>query len=106
MEGDENMSSIPEMIETLSHCCHCKEVQPCVGCPYNGGKVEILQYLKDLRGDFTDRERELLSLGILRLMQDSDRAYGEINSDVARIEIKHYRDELQALNVKVLDIGR
>ena len=55
---------------------------------------------------FTDRERELLSLGLLRLMQDSDRAYGEINSDLARIEIKHYRYELQALNVKVLDMGR
>lgn len=99
------MSNIPSMIEAIRHCYNCNVPQSCVGCAYNGSKAEILQYLKDLRGDFTDRERELLSLGLLRLMHEADRAYGEIDSDAARSAIKAYRDELQALNIKVLDMG-
>lgn len=92
------------MRSDLRHCYECKESQPCMGCPYNGSKLEIMQYLGNLNGDFTDRERELLSIGLLRLMHEADRAYGEIDSDAARSAIKSYKDELQALNIKVLDM--
>lgn len=54
--------------------------------------------------NFTDRERELLSLGLLRLIHEADRAYREIDSQAAQDAIKAYRDELQALNCKVLDM--
>lgn len=56
--------------------------------------------------NFTERECELLSLGLLRLIHESDRAYGEIYSEAAQGAIKAYRDELQALNCKVLDMDR
>lgn len=75
-----------------------------MGCPYNGSKLEIMQYLGNLNGDFTNRERELLSLGLLRLMHESDHAAVVIDSDAVRSALKSYRDELQALNIKVLDM--
>lgn len=56
--------------------------------------------------NFTDRERELLSLGLLRLMHEVDHARGIIDSDAVRSALKDYRDELQALNIKVLDMGK
>ena len=55
--------------------------------------------------NFTDRERELLSLGLLRLIHESDRAASMIDSNAVRSALKYYRDELQALNIKVLDMG-
>lgn len=56
--------------------------------------------------DFTNRERELLSMGLLRLMHEVDHARGIIDSDAVRSALKDYRDELQALNIKVLDMGK
>lgn len=56
--------------------------------------------------NFTDRERELLSLGLLRLIHEADHAAGVIDSDAVQSALKDYRDELQALNIKVLDMER
>lgn len=56
--------------------------------------------------NFTERERELLSMGLLRLMHEVDHARGIIDSDAVRSALKDYRDELQALNIKVLDMGK
>ena len=53
---------------------------------------------------FADRERELLSLGLLRLIHEADRAMGVIHSEAAQTALKAYRDELQALNLKVLEM--
>lgn len=96
------MDSINEMRSNLRRCYDCAETQACLGCPFNGDKLDIIQYLSDLRGNFTDRERELLSIGLLRLMREADKAYGEIDSNAARSAIKAYRSELQSLNTKVL----
>ena len=54
--------------------------------------------------DFTERERELLSLGLLRLIHEADHAGGILHSDAVQDALKAYRDELQALNLKVLDL--
>lgn len=54
--------------------------------------------------NFTERERELLSLGLLRLIHESDHAASMIDSDALQSALKDYMDELQALNIKVLDM--
>lgn len=54
--------------------------------------------------NFTGRERELLSLGLLRLIHEAGHATGIIDSDAVQSALKDYRDELQALNIKVLDM--
>ena len=52
--------------------------------------------------DFTDRERELLSLGLLRLIHEADQAARGIDSAAVQAALKAYTGELQALNLKVL----
>jgi len=54
--------------------------------------------------ELTERERELLSLGLLRLIHEADHAGGVLHSDAVQDALKAYRDELQALNLKVLDV--
>lgn len=56
--------------------------------------------------ELTERERELLSLGLLRLIHEADRAIGVIHSKAAQTALKAYRDELQALNLKVLELEK
>ena len=56
--------------------------------------------------ELTDRERELLSLGLLRLIHEADRAMGVIHSEAAQTALKAYRYELQALNLKVLELEK
>lgn len=53
--------------------------------------------------DFTDRERELLSLGLLRLIHEADQAARGIDSAAVQAALKAYTGELQALNLKVLE---
>ena len=55
--------------------------------------------------NFAGRERELLSMGLLRLIHESDHAASMIDSDTVQSALKDYRDELQSLNIKVLDMG-
>lgn len=49
------MDSFKQMYENLRHCYECDKNQPCLGCPYNGDKLDILQYLsnKFYRGGIT-----------------------------------------------------
>lgn len=54
--------------------------------------------------ELTERERELLSLGLLRLIHEADHAGGVIHIRAVQDALKAYRDELQALNLKVLDV--
>ena len=54
--------------------------------------------------NFADHERELLFIGLLRLIHEADHATGIIDSDAVRSAIKAYRDELQALNIKLIDM--
>jgi len=41
-----DMDSIDEMYKNLRKCYECTIPQSCVGCPYNGTKRDILQYLE------------------------------------------------------------
>lgn len=54
--------------------------------------------------ELTERERELLSLGLLRLIHEADHAGGVLHSEAVQDALNAYRDELQALNLKVLDV--
>ena len=41
------MMTIDEMREALRKCYECTKNQSCFGCPFNGAKLDILQYLKN-----------------------------------------------------------
>ena len=37
--------TIQEMKDELRKCYECTKLQSCLGCPFNGSKLDILQYL-------------------------------------------------------------
>lgn len=41
------LMTIQEMYEELRRCYECTKAQSCLGCPFNGAKLDILQYLKN-----------------------------------------------------------
>ena len=51
--------------------------------------------------EFTDQELELLSLGILRLMEDARKAKTLVNGDTALKAIDNELAVLRALNTKI-----
>lgn len=95
------MTDIQSMHDDLKHCYECREVQSCVGCPYNGCKVEIMQYLLDLRGDFTEREQKIINDGIDALKRSVGEAFTSIRHDGVKTALNSYYKELIDLQRKI-----
>lgn len=48
LEGkNEKKDTIDSACYDLERCYECKEARPCVGCAYNGNKLEIITLLKE-----------------------------------------------------------
>lgn len=55
--------------------------------------------------NFTEREKELLSLGLLALMKPCGEAFATIHSEAAQKAINEYYKELRELNNKICEVA-
>jgi hypothetical protein len=95
------MTKLKQLYDDLHHCYGCTLPKSCVGCPYNGCKAEILQYLKDLNGNFTNRERELLLLGIRNCIVGAGLVMQKYNTQEIQAVMNNFNAELQDLSNKI-----
>ena len=70
------MISVDEMCKELRRCYECTKKTSCMGCPYNGFKLEVIQYLKDSKicidSEKIRKQRLLRKLNNEEYITDSD----------------------------------
>ena len=66
------MISIDEMCKELRRCYDCTLKTSCFGCPYNGSKLDIIQYLKNNMSEIERKRRLLDKLNRKEYITDSD----------------------------------
>lgn len=66
------MISIDEMCKELRRCYDCTLKTSCFGCPYNGSKLDIIQYLKNNMSEIERKQRLLDKLNRNEHIADSD----------------------------------
>ena len=66
------MISVDEMCKELRRCYECIKKTSCMGCPYNGSKLDIIQYLKNNMSEIERKQRLLNKLNRKEHITDSD----------------------------------